>query len=125
MEELEPGQGNPDNLTSPQEQQTQAETQFSWGELSDDDKKLISDKGFKSPAAVLKSYREIEKSFGTRVPIPEDADAEGWSKLYTRLGKPQTADKYEFKEIQDQDKPLIEDFRQRAFSENLTQKQVE
>ena len=61
-------------------------------------------KGFheKDPSAMAESYRNLEKLFGAdkagrTVELPNsDDDKAGWDKLYARLGRPESPDKYSF-----------------------------
>lgn len=69
--------------------------------LNDDMRGYVQNKGFKDPAMVLDSYRNLEKLMGARerlVKLPEkDDDAEGWNQVYERLGRPKEAKEYEIK----------------------------
>ncbi len=61
----------------------------------------IKNKGWQSGADVVKSYQGAEKLIGrdpsTLIPLPKDAnDAAGFRAVMSRLGMPETADKYEF-----------------------------
>ena len=85
-----------DNSLTPQNEPANNTSQSSWEGFSEDDKKYIGDKGWKTTPDMLKSYRELEKSYGTKISIPKDEDTEGWNKLYNKLGRPESADKYEF-----------------------------
>lgn len=113
MEDLnEPEAGEPsDNLnTSPN----------SWENLSEDDKKYVETKGFKDTSALLKSYREAEKSLSQRVSIPSEDDTEGLNKLYSKLGRPESSDKYEF----EADESIKEATQKLLFENGLSQKQA-
>jgi len=69
--------------------------------LSEDNRKLAENKGWKSPEdldKVLASYSELEKAQGSSLRVPkDDAPQEEWDKFYSKLGRPESADKYEFK----------------------------
>lgn len=62
---------------------------------------LVKAKGWKGPADALLSYQNLEKVFGadkagrTILAPKSDDDADGWNALYNRLGRPESADKYE------------------------------
>lgn len=62
---------------------------------------LVKAKGWKGPADALLSYQNLEKVFGadkagrTILAPKSDDDAEGWSAVYNRLGRPESPDKYE------------------------------
>lgn len=61
---------------------------------------LVKAKGWKGPADALLSYQNLEKVFGadkagrTILAPKSDDDADGWSAVYNRLGRPETPDKY-------------------------------
>ena len=60
----------------------------------------IQNKGWASPADVIKSYKGAEQLIGrdpnTLLQMPKPDDAAGLRAVYARLGMPATADKYEF-----------------------------
>lgn len=65
-------------------------------------KGLIDNKGWKSVEDIATSYRHAETLIGTpaelRVNLPKDMKAAGaMDPIYNRLGRPETADKYSFK----------------------------
>lgn len=68
--------------------------------LNDDLKGYVQNKGFKDPAAVLDSYRNLEKLRGVPqerlLTLPEKDDAPEWAQIHERLGKPKTAEEYKF-----------------------------
>jgi hypothetical protein len=61
---------------------------------------LVKAKGWKGPADALLSYQNLEKVFGadkagrTILAPKSDDDADGWSGVYNRLGRPESPDKY-------------------------------
>jgi hypothetical protein len=62
---------------------------------------LVTERGWKSPDDVMKSYRNLETATGVpperliKLPAPRDAgDPKAWDAIYTKLGRPETADKY-------------------------------
>lgn len=59
---------------------------------------IVEKKGWKSPQDLFKSYRELEKTLGTdRISLPKDAnDTEALNAIYTKLGRPESAEKYKF-----------------------------
>ena len=124
-ENMEPGTGRPDNSDMPETQlNTEAESQAGWGNLTADDSKLIGDKGWKSPLDVLKSYRELEKSAGTKVALPKADDAEGVGKLLRQLGVPEDASGYAIDDIRDIDKPFMDAFKETAKELNILPSQA-
>lgn len=91
------------------EQQRTTETK-AWYEpfgLQPEDVGYIQNKKWDSPAKLLNSYKELEKFHGVPsdqiVKLPKDlADTDGWSKVYNRLGRPETVEGYgEFKMPED------------------------
>jgi hypothetical protein len=63
-------------------------------------KEFAEKRGWKNNEAVVKSYQELEKFQGVPkdqiIKVPKDAgDKEGWDQVYAKLGRPETADKYE------------------------------
>lgn len=74
----------------------------SWAGLLTDEgnRKTVEAKGWltKGPDAVVSGYRELESKLGKAiVPPGDDAKPEDWNAFYGKLGRPETADKYEFK----------------------------
>ena len=61
----------------------------------------IQNKGWKGPADVLTSYRNLEKLHGVPperiVKLPADDNAEAWGQVYDRLGRPKTPAEYGIK----------------------------
>jgi hypothetical protein len=63
--------------------------------------------GESTPEQVLlenaKAYRELEKFKGASekdlLKLPKEGDTDAWSKVYERLGRPESADKYELPEV--------------------------
>jgi len=77
---------------------------------------------------LAKSYVELEKMKGSSVKIPEAEDKEGWDKFYSKLGVPDTADKYSFEEREYNglkfDDAAYADFKDVAKELNLTPEQA-
>ena len=121
QDNIEPGnESNPDNSSMTHEQENNS-SQSSWKGFSDEDSKYVGDKGWKTPDDVLKSYKELEKQASTKISIPKDEDADAWGKLYAKLGKPETADKYDIS-VNDKDKA---DIQKLFFETNQTPKQAQ
>ena len=55
------------------------------------------DKDFGGIVNMASSYRELERSVGGRVRIPDEGDEKGWNDLFGKLGRPEAAEGYEFK----------------------------
>jgi hypothetical protein len=99
-----------------QTQQTQQQQQPStppqaW--FGDEVKDYVGAKGWKNPSDVITSYQQIEKLQRTPVDrtvvLPEKPDdAEAWAKVHERLGRPASADKYQFEGYEPQDGDLVQ-----------------
>lgn len=80
-----------------------ADAAFDWskaGGLDADGLGYVQNKGWKGPADVIGSYRNLEKLHG--VPADQllklpgaDAKPEDWAGVYDKLGRPKTADMYD------------------------------
>ena len=85
---------------------------------------------FKDIGGLLKSYKELEKELGSRVKLPDVADDDGLSKLYNKLGRPETPDKYELSLEEDKKKffdastPENQEFLKSVHAAGLTNKQT-
>ena len=86
-----------DQVAAPAEGQAAPE---SWAAaLPDELRGYVETKGFKEPAAIVESYRNLEKLRGVPesrlLKLPEKMDdAEALGPVYDRLGRPASADKY-------------------------------
>lgn len=68
-----------------------------YGEITDPDLKAwVDNKEFKTPADALESQRNLEKLLGgDKLPLPKDeADKDGWERVYKALGRPDDAKGY-------------------------------
>lgn len=101
----EPELGNSDNSDMPENSNVETESQANWSDsFSEADKKMILDKGWKSPQDMFKSYQEIEKFASNKISIPKADDAEAWKKLDAKLGCPETIEGYELTDVAEVDK---------------------
>lgn len=77
-----------------------APTEWTTG-LNDDLKGYVTTKGFKDPAALADSYRNLEKLVGAReklIKLPDNMDdAKAMGEIYNRLGRPEKPEGYGFK----------------------------
>jgi hypothetical protein len=94
--------GNPPPQTADVDNGSTAPAATDWmSGLSEGNRKLAETKGWTTPESadkVLTSYAELERMQGEALrPPKDDAPPEEWNKFYSRLGRPETADKYEFK----------------------------
>ena len=108
----------------------------SFGDMADapaEVKSVVESKGFKSVSDMAKSYTEIETYKGTvsselatlkdpnRMALPETLTDEMRGRIYTKLGKPESQDKYDFGETGQQIKPeALNGIREVAFKHNLS-----
>lgn len=66
--------------------------------LAAENRTLVEAKKWGSADDAIKSYRELETHASKALTVPgENATADDWNKLYGKLGRPDTADKYELK----------------------------
>lgn len=90
---------------------------------------VIQNKGWgDDPKKVVKAYSELEKSMGkARVELPgDDAKPEDWAKFFNKVGRPETADKYDLKPVDGVtiNKDFDGKFRQWAYDLGLSAKQA-
>lgn len=76
---------------------------FDWttAGLAQEQLNLVTERGWKSPGDVMTSYRHLETATGVpperliKLPSAKDAnDPKVWNDIYTKLGRPESADKY-------------------------------
>lgn len=64
----------------------------------EDNRTLVEAKQWKSVDDAIRSYRELETHASRALKVPEaDATTEEWNAFYDKLGRPESADKYELK----------------------------
>lgn len=87
--------------------------------------------GFKGPGDLAKSWIEAQKLVGMdKLPIPKDPKDPAWQTVYTRLGRPETPDKYQFPELKDLPQGFsvepeeIKAFQTKAHELGITQSQA-
>ncbi len=112
------GQTTSDNLLTSEINEGLLRSQSGWGELSAEDEGYIGKKGFKTPAELLKSYRELEKGFSSRVALPKDGDKKALDKLYSRLGMPEDSSGFDIS-FAEEDKEIGEAFKQACLKNNI------
>jgi hypothetical protein len=104
----------------------ETKSQASWTDnFSEAELKVVTDKGFKTPQDLLKSYQEMEKLSSNKFSIPKAEDAEAWKKLDAKLGCPETIDGYELKDVAEIDKPYLDDFKSAALQAGMRPSQVD
>jgi len=98
--------------------------------FNDDLKGYVQTKGFKDPASVLDSYRNLEKLMGAPkerlLRLPDKDDAPEWGDVYSRLGRPADAKEYKL-EIAPELAPEaeVEALRSAFHKQGLTKRQAE
>jgi len=75
---------------------------------------------------LAKSYVNLQKMIGhDKVIVPgEHATDEDWNKIFSKLGRPEEADKYELQAPETADKDFVKGFKQAAHKAGLLPKQV-
>lgn len=102
----------------------------SWAEvLPEDLKGYVQNKGFKDPASVVDSYRNLEKLIGVKeklLQVPDDLGSADMEKVWARLGRPEKPDAYSFKsEDADFDAWAKETFHKSGLTSNQAQSVVD
>lgn len=137
MEEANPAGGAPPpaaapNIATPPTQGAGGDggTPVSWRDsLSDDIKNDPSLQMFKDPQSLAKSWVSAQALIGkdkTIIPGAKATDEE-WANFYQKAGRPEAADKYEFKlpDGQKMDDNFAKGFKEAAFRSGLAPKQVQ
>jgi hypothetical protein len=96
--------------------------------FDEDTSAYVQAKGWQSPADLLSSYRNLEKFAGGSKNLLElpgaDADDGAWAKVYDRLGRPESPDKYGLDVPQGGDPELVNWFSNTAHKLGLSEKQA-
>jgi hypothetical protein len=101
-----------------------------WTEgLSEDIRGYVENKGWDGMEAAISSYQHLEKQLGAppdslvRVPTDFD-DQEATNEFYGKLGRPESAEQYEFPEfdVEEGETDLTPHFREIAFKRGLSQR---
>lgn len=77
-----------------------APASFDWKglNLAPDLQQVVDHHQFKDPGMVVQSYSNLMKLHGVPaeqiIKLPKTADAKEWNEVYSKLGRPETADKY-------------------------------
>lgn len=95
--------------------------------LPEDLRGYVGNKGFRSPDAVVESYRNLEKLVNVPedrlLKLPEGDDSEGWGKIYNKLGRPTDPKEYDLGEAVT-DENFGEWYKETAHGLGLTQEQA-
>lgn len=122
----EPEVGTSDNSNMPENSDVETKSQANWSDsFSEDEAKMVKDKGWKSPQDILKSYKELENLSSNKFSIPKADDAEAWKKLDAKLGCPETIEGYDIQDIADIDKPFIDAFKEAALDAGMRPSQFQ
>ena len=99
--------------------------------LSDEFKNHKSLEQYKDLNGLAKSHIELEKTLGNRIKVPdENATPDELNKFYTKLGRPETSDKYELtnpEKLPDGfaiDEAGVKEFKELAYKLGLSNKQA-
>lgn len=109
-------------------QATQTEAPLWFDGAPDEIKGYIQNKGWDDPIKAVTSYQELEKFRGANekelIKIPKEG--ESWDEVYTRLGRPETPEGYnfEFPEGMQVDEGRLGAFTAKAHELGLNQKQA-
>lgn len=95
-----------------------------YGEVDQDTQGYIANKQWKGTGDVIQSYRNLEKMLGAdragrTLVLPKEGEDK--TEFYTKLGRPESADKYEFGEVSGN---AVDWFRGKAFEMGLNQEQA-
>lgn len=115
--------GTPDGATSAT---APTSTGNWWDNIEDSDLKgYVANKGWKDSTELARGYQNLEKLLGSeKLPMPKgDDDVEGWNKLYTKLGRPETPEGYGIKAAEGQDPTLANAAASKFHELGLTEKQ--
>jgi hypothetical protein len=93
-------------------------------------KEFAEKRGWKDPEKVVESYREFEKFQGVPkdqiIKVPKDEnDKEGWDAVYTKIGRPETSDKYELPVPEGQDPAFAAEVSKWMFDSGIPKKSAQ
>jgi hypothetical protein len=96
--------------------------------LNEADSAYMTGKGAATAGDFIESYRTLERYQGNSIALPgDDATAEDWGRIHNRLGRPETAEDYDFgdlSQVDDRGKAEIDWFRNTSHELGLSQKQA-
>lgn len=109
-----------------------AQTQtVSWKDsIPEDLSGYTENKGWKEPIDIVNAYKNLEKLVGTnsnKVAIPEEGDDQAWNDFYNKVGRPESAEKYEFQSPENIniDSNLQDWFKGQAYDAGLSSSQAQ
>jgi hypothetical protein len=101
------------------------ETPWSWDKYTkDEDLGWVQTKGYKTPQDLIKAARSSEQLIGLeKLPIPKDEkDAEGWNRVYKRLGMPEKPEDYKLELPEGTDKTFVDRMAKMMHANGVSQK---
>lgn len=127
----EPAAATGDNGTesgaAPTQQAPQPQTSWTDG-FDEDTNAYVENKGWKDPADLLSSYKNLEKFAGgskNLVEIPgEDADVDRLGQFYNKLGRPESPDNYKLDVPDGYDNEIVDWYKNTAHELGLSDKQA-
>ena len=92
----------------------------------DEDLGWLQTKGYKGPEDLIKAARNSEKMIGLdKVPLPkDDNDAEGWGRVYDKLGRPKVATEYKLALPENADTNYVSAMSKAMHEAGLSQRQA-
>lgn len=94
--------------------------------LSEDNRRLVENKGWKSPDEALKSYSELDEYRGRSVALPgEDATDEDWQAFRHKMGTPEAAEAYQFEANEGADETALTALKGVFHGAGLDQRQAD
>jgi len=101
-----------------------------FAELDEVTRNWVKERHGDDPVKLAQFALERDKFAGGAVAIPKDDDADAWDKVFSRLGRPESSDKYELAvpadlpETVPYDEDMAKGFKDQAHELGLTQKQA-
>lgn len=100
-------------------------------DMPDELRSFVGANGWKSPADVVTNTRELQRYLGADkagrgLVLPgDDADADGWGKVWNRLGRPEAPDGYGLDKLEGADSEFAKGAQATFHGLGLSQKQAE
>lgn len=96
------------------------------GVADPDLKGWLENKNYESPEAMAAAHRGLEKLLGSeKVPLPkDDADTEGWDRVYKAIGRPDAPEGYGLEKLEGGDEDFAKQMAGLLFEAGVGQKQA-
>lgn len=96
------------------------------GVADPDLKGWLENKNYESPEAMAAAHRGLEKLLGSeKVPLPkDDADSEGWDRVYKAIGRPDAPEGYGLEALEGGDEGFAKQMAGLLFEAGVGQKQA-